>query len=101
MRVGVFRIADRKGYRSGHYDRNYTTTSGDVSLHIPKLKRLQFETAVIERYRRKEASIEDALIEMYLALVSVCRVEDITQVLWGTRVSAGTINDINQRHMKT
>ena len=24
----------RRSYRSGHYDRNLTTTSGDVTLHI-------------------------------------------------------------------
>ena len=28
----------RKGYRSGHYDRNLTTTSGNVTLHMPRLK---------------------------------------------------------------
>ena len=91
------RTSRRKGYRSGHYDRQYTTTSGDVTLHIPKLKGLQFETAIIERYRRRETSIEEALIEMYLAGVSVRRVEDITQVLWGTRVSSGTISNLNQK----
>ena len=48
----------RNGYRSGHYDRNFTTTSGDVTLHVPKLKGVQFETAIIERYRRRETSIE-------------------------------------------
>ena len=37
------RSGDRKGYRSGHYDRNFTTTSGDVTLHVPKLKGIQFE----------------------------------------------------------
>ncbi len=42
----------RNGYRSGHYDRNFTTTSGDVALHIPNLKGVPFETAIIERYRR-------------------------------------------------
>ena len=47
------RSGDRKGYRSGHYDRNFTTTSGDVTLHVPKLKGVQFETAIIERYRRR------------------------------------------------
>ena len=26
----------RQGYRSGHYDRNLTTTSGDVTLHVPR-----------------------------------------------------------------
>ena len=91
------RSGDRKGYRSGHYDRNFTTTSGDVTLHVPKLKGIQFETAIIERYRRRECSIEEALIEMYLAGVSVRRVEDITEALWGTRVSSGTISNLNQK----
>ena len=61
------RSGDRKGYRSGHYDRNFTTTSGDIILHVPKLKGIQFETAIIERYRRRECSVEEALIEMYLS----------------------------------
>ena len=91
------RTGDRQGYRSGHYDRNFTTTSGDVTLHVPKLKGVQFETAIIERNRRRETSIEEALIEMYLAGVSVRRVEDITEALWGTRVSSGTISNLNQK----
>ena len=91
------RTGNRQGYRSGHYDRNFTTTSVDVTLHVPKLKGIQFETAIIERYRRRETSIEEALIEMYLAGVSVRRVEDITEALWGTRVSSGTISNLNQK----
>ena len=50
----------RPGYRSGHYDRNLTTTSGDVTLHMSRLKGVSFETAIIERYRRRESSVEDA-----------------------------------------
>ena len=68
-----------------------------VSLQVPKLRSLPFETAIIERYRRRESSVEEALIEMYLAGVSVRRVEDITQALWGTRVSASTVSDLNQK----
>jgi transposase-like protein len=60
------------------------------------LRTLAFETAIIERYRRRESSVEEALIEMYLAGVSVRRVEDITQALWGTKVSASTVSDLNQ-----
>ena len=91
------RSGSRKGYRSGHYDRNFTTTSGDVTLHVPKLKGIRFETAIIERYRRRETSVEEALIEMYLAGISVRRVEDITEALWGTRVSPGTVSNLNQK----
>ena len=91
------RSGERKGYRSGHYDRNFSTTSGDVTLHIPKLKGVQFETAIIERYKRRECSVEEALIEMYLAGVSVRRVEDITEALWGTKVSPATISNLNKK----
>ena len=87
----------RQGYRSGHYDRNLTTTSGNVTLHVPRLKGVPFETAIIERYRRRESSVEEALIEMYLAGVSVRRVEDITEALWGTKVSPSTISELNKK----
>ena len=41
--------------------------------------------------------MEEALVEMYLAGVSVRRVEDITEALWGSRVSPSTISDLNQK----
>lgn len=91
------RSGDRKGYRSGHYERNFSTTSGDVTLKVPKLKGIQFETAIIERYKRRECSVEEALIEMYLAGVSVRRIEDITEALWGSKVSPGTISNLNKK----
>ncbi len=47
----------RQGYRSGHYDRNLTTTSGAVTLHVPRFKGVPFETAIIERYRRRESNV--------------------------------------------
>lgn len=87
----------RQGYRSGHYSRKLTTTSGEVQLNIPKLKGVPFETAIIEHYRRRESSVEEAIIEMYLAGVSVLRVEDISEALWGSRVSASTISDLNKK----
>ena len=98
------RTEQRKGYRSGHYTRNLHTSSGNVTLKVPKLKGVPFETAIIERYRRRESSVEEALIEMYLAGVSVRRVEDITEALWGTKVSPGTISNLNKKaygHIET
>ena len=53
--------------------------------------------AIIERYRRRESSVEEALIEMYLAGISVRRVEDITEALWGTRVSPSTVSNLNKK----
>jgi len=91
------RDEQRTGYRAGHYDRKFTTAAGEVNLRMPKLKGVAFETAIIERYRRRETSVEEALIEMYLAGVSVRRVEDISEALWGTKVSPGTISNLNKK----
>ena len=57
---------------------------------MPRLKGVSFEKAIIERYRRRESSVKEALIEMYLAGVSVRRVEAITEALWG-RSLTGTL----------
>ena len=64
---------------------------------MPRLKGVSFETAIIERYRRRESSVEEALIEMYLAGVSVRRVEAITEALWGSKVSPATISELNKK----
>jgi len=94
------RTEARKDTRAGHYKRSLHTKAGEVTLKVPKLREHKFETAIIERYRRRESSVEEALIEMYLAGVSVRRVEDITQALWGTRVSPGTVSNLNQKIYK-
>ena len=64
---------------------------------VPKFKGISFETAIIKRYRRRESSVEEALIEMYLAGVFVRRVEDITEALWSTKVSPSTISEVNKK----
>lgn len=80
---------DRKGYRSGHYSWNFEQTAGEVTLTASKLKRISFETAIIEWYRRRECSVEKALMEMYLAGVLVRRVEDIAEAQLGTKDPPG------------
>src|SRR6201988_1094192 len=87
----------RRDTRAGQYERGLQTKAGEVRLKVPKLRQRTFETAIIERYRRRETSVEEALIEMYLAGVSVRRVEDITEALWGTRVSPSTVSDLNKK----
>jgi transposase-like protein len=91
------RSPERLDTRAGHYTRQLHTKAGEVTLKVPKLRSLPFETAIIERYRRRETSVEEALVEMYLAGVSTRRVEDITEALWGTRVSSSTVSELNKR----
>ena len=83
--------------RSGSYSRKLQTKAGEVTLQVPRLQTLPFETQIFERYKRRESSVEEVLVEMYLAGVSVRRVEDITEALWGSRVSASTVSELNQK----
>ncbi len=91
------RTAEREVHRAGHYDRGLATSPGEVTIHMPKLKGARLATAIIERYRRREASVEEAMIEMYLAGVSTRRIEDVSEILWGSSVSSATVSSLNEK----
>ena len=78
--AGYERKEGRKAYRAGHYERTLTAKAGRLELRVPKLKGAVFESAVIERYRRRESSVEEALMEMCLAGVSTRQVDDISKL---------------------
>ena len=67
--------------RAGSYRRKLHTKAGEVTLNMPRLQTLPFETQIIERYKRRQASVEESLVQMYLAGVSVRRLVDITESL--------------------
>ncbi len=94
------RTDERAAYRAGHCERGFTTTSGQVALKMPMLKGMRFAAAVVERYKRRETSVEEAIIEMYLAGVSTRRIEDVGEILWGAGVSAGTVSNLNDKTFK-
>src|SRR5262245_51533678 len=55
------RNPERLDTRAGHYTRKLHTKAGEVALNVPRLRSLPFETQIIERYRRRESSVEEAL----------------------------------------
>jgi transposase-like protein len=91
------RSPDRVDDRAGSYTRQFHTKAGEVALKVPKRRRATFASQVIDRSRRRETSVEEALVEMDLAGVSVRRVEDITEALWGTRVGPSTVSGLSQK----
>lgn len=91
------RTAGREAHRFGHYKRKLVTISGEVVLDVPKLRGATFQTAVIERYRRRETSVGEAIIEMCLAGASTRRIEDVSKLPWGAGVSVGTVSNLNEK----
>ena len=94
------RSPDRVDTRAGYHTRKMHAKAGEVKLKMLILRKQTFEMTIIERYRRRDISIKEAIIQIYLAGVSVRRVEDITEALWGTRVSSGTVSKLNQKVYK-
>lgn len=90
--AGYERRTGRKAFRAGHYGRTLAAKAGKLSLKAPELKGALFGSTVTERCRRRESSVEEALMEMYLAGVGTRRVDDTGRLLWGGRVeNAGVL----------
>ena len=51
----------------GHYGRRVTAKAGGLSLKIPKPRGKASRSQLVERYRRREESVGEALMEMYPA----------------------------------
>src|SRR3984893_13191954 len=95
------RTQGRQDTRAGSYERSLHTVAGEVNLKVPKLRRQTFKTAIIERYRRRESSVEEALIEMYLAGISVRRVVgsdllpvDVRKAIIGQGLVDGLLDEV-------
>ena len=98
VNAGRYERADeRQAYRSGHYKRKLVVSAVEVELSMPKLRGATFTTQIIERYRRRESSVEEAMMETCLAGVSTRRIEDVSEILWGSSVSKGTVSNLNQK----
>ncbi len=81
---------------AGRHDRSLTTTSGEVTPHMPKPRGARFATAAIERCRGREASV-GAMVETCLAGVPASRIEDVSELPWGSGASAATVSNLNGR----
>ncbi len=90
------RSEQRQGYRSGHYNRNLMTTAGEVKPMCRgsrgvTLKQRLLSVIVGGNPAWKKHSWR------CIWQVSVRRVEDITEALWGCKVSSSTISELNKK----
>lgn len=72
-------------------------TSPLLRIDESKMKAWVGGQVKIERYRRRESSIEEALVEMYIAGVSTRRVSDVTEALFGASVSSSAMSELNKK----
>ena len=56
------RTTMRRDYRNGKRQRKLVTRVGEIELTVPRLRNVPFQSQIIDRYKRMECSLEEALI---------------------------------------
>jgi len=95
------RTEARRDYRNGTRTRALQTRFGLIEdLQIPLGRKAGIGySSILERYRRKDSKIEDIVSEMFLRGVSTRKINKITNLLWGSEVSAAEVSRMN-KHVK-
>ena len=88
------RKTDRKAFRAGHYER---TLAPRPASRVSKATRIEGRPVRVGGDRvaagGANPSVEEALMEMYLAGVSTRGVDDTGRLLWGERMPSRTLSD--------
>jgi transposase-like protein len=88
------RTAERKDYRNGYYERDLVTTAGKIEdLPVPRTRQ-GFQTELFERYQRRQAELDNAILEMFVKGASMEQVGGIVDTLTGVHPSPSTVSRV-------
>jgi len=88
------RTAKRKDYRNGYYERDLVTTAGEIeNLPVPRTRN-GFRTELFERYQRRQAELDEAILDMFVKGVSMEQVGGIVETLTGSQPSPSTVSRV-------
>jgi transposase-like protein len=89
------RQAQRVDSRNGTYLRRLITTMGAIDLEVPRAREGgSAGAAVIGRYRRRSAEIDDAMVSAYVRGASTRDIGHVTEALMGEHVSKSTVSRV-------
>lgn len=91
------RTEERQDYRNGTRERELNTRIGTLVLQVPRHRNEPFHTMVFENYKRSEASLIAAMVQMVIDGVSTRKVERVVEVLCGTSFSKSTVSELCKR----
>ena len=91
------RTDSRIDYRNGYYSRNLDTELGPIDeLKIPRSRLGLFNTKVFARYQRRQAKVNQAIMNVFLAGVSTRDVCGAVKPLLETNFSASCVSRISK-----
>lgn len=88
------RTFERRDYRNGTYERDLGTSMGVIEdVAVPRT-RGGFRTELFERYHRRQAELDQAICEMFVAGASTSQVGEVVEALSGTQPSPSTVSRV-------
>ena len=88
------RSDQRRDHRNGSYTRDLVTGVGQIhDIAVPRTRR-GFRTQLFERYKRRQAQLDEAMCDTFVGGVSTSRVGDVIEGLTGTQPSASTVSRV-------
>lgn len=84
----------RQDQRNGSYTRDLVTGLGTIEdLPVPRTRK-GFRTQVFERYQRRQAELDAAIGEMFVAGASTRQVGEVIETLTGSQPSPSTVSRV-------
>lgn len=85
--------------RNGHSPKTVRSEYGDMELAVPRDRDGEFEPAVVRKYQKNVAGIEEQILALYAKGVSTRDIQDHLNQLYGVEVSPTLISNVTNRIM--
>jgi len=88
------RTKNRRDHRNGTYPRDLGTSMGNIEeLPVPRTRK-GFESQLFDRYRRRQAELDESICQMFVQGVSIEKVGQIVETLSGSHPSPSTVSRV-------
>jgi len=88
------RTHNRQDHRNGRYRRSLGTALGEIEeLPVPRTRK-GFQSLLFERYKRRQAELDESICEMFVYGVSTEKVGQVLETLSGSHPSPSTVSRV-------
>jgi transposase-like protein len=88
------RTKNRRDHRNGTYRRGLGTSMGEIEdLAVPRTRK-GFQSQLFDRYRRRQAELDESICQMFVQGVSTEKVGRIVESLSGSHPSPSTVSRV-------
>lgn len=88
------RTQKRQDHRNGRYRRSFGTALGEIEeLPVPRTRK-GFQSLLFDRYKRRQAELDESICEMFVYGVSTEKVGQVLETLSGSHPSPSTVSRV-------